>query len=114
MTAGAAGVVSVYPDKAEKRLPTDTVMRGSLLHETGHTFSYKKWGSDTTKGKWADWKTAMDSDKVSVSQYATNAIAEDVAETIRVYGSTRGTPRFDEYKAILPNRFKILDTEYGS
>ncbi|MFO0578460.1 MAG: hypothetical protein U1A78_31025 [Polyangia bacterium] len=112
MTAGADGIVTVYPDKTTNRLPDDNYLRGTMIHETGHTWSYKTWGSDETKGKWVDWKAAMAKDKVSVSGYATKAIAEDVAETIQVYSSTLGTPRFDEYKKIVPNRFGILEKEY--
>ena len=29
-------------------------MRGTLIHETGHTWSYKQWGTDETKGKWLE------------------------------------------------------------
>lgn len=110
MTAGAAGVVTIYPDKGA--LPGDNYMRGTMIHETGHTWSYKTWGTDETKGKWVDWKTAMGKDKVSVSGYAMASIAEDVAETIQVYVSTQGTAKFDEYKQIVPNRFAILEKEY--
>jgi hypothetical protein len=110
MTAGAAGVVTIYPDS--KAPPGDNYMRGTMIHETGHTWSYKKWGQDTTKGKWADWKKAMDTDKVSVSGYAMASIAEDVAETIQVYVSTQNTPKYEEYKKMVPNRFAILVAEY--
>lgn len=110
MTAGAAGVVTIYPDKGA--LPNDNYMRGTMIHETGHTWSYKTWGTDTTQGKWIDWKAAMDKDKVSVSGYAMASISEDVAETIQVYVSTQGTAKFDEYKQIVPNRFAMLATEY--
>lgn len=110
MTAGAAGVVTIYPDK--NALPNDNYMRGTMIHETGHTWSYKTWGTDTTKGKWVDWKSAMDKDKVSVSGYAMASISEDVAETIQIYVSTQGTAKNDEYKQMVPNRFAILDKEY--
>jgi len=83
-----------------------------MVHETAHTWSYKTWGTDTTKGKWLDWKTAMTSDTTAVSGYATADIAEDVAETIRTYVSAKGTPRFQEYERIVPHRFAILKTEY--
>lgn len=109
MTAGGAGVVHIYPDKVAP--PSANVMRGSMIHETGHAWSYQTWGNDTTKGGWATWKAAMDSDKVSVSGYAMNDIAEDVAETVRVYGATKGTPKYDEYKAIIPKRIDILEKE---
>jgi len=111
MTAGAAGVVTIYPDAVSQ--PGANVMRGSMIHETGHTWSYQQWGQDTTQGKWVDWKNAADQDRVSVSGYAMNDIAEDVAETVRVYGSTKGKPKYDEYKAMIPKRLAILEKELG-
>jgi hypothetical protein len=112
MTAGAAGVVTIYPDKTTNALPNDDGRRSAMVHETAHTWSYKTWGEDKAKGKWLEWKKAMDDDKVSVSGYATAAIAEDVAETIRVYVSTKGTARFTEYQRIVPKRFEMLKAEY--
>jgi len=112
MTAGVAGVVTIYPDKETNALPGVDGQRSAIVHETGHTWSYKNWGEDKTKGKWLDWKKAMDDDRTSVSGYAMSAIAEDVAETIRVYVSNKGTPRFAEYQKIVPHRFEILKKEY--
>lgn len=112
MTAGKSGIVTIYPNAEAKPLPSDNYMRGTMIHETGHTWSYKTWGTDTKAGKWVDWKQAMDKDKVSVSGYAMASISEDVAETIQVYSSTQGSPKFAEYRQIVPNRFQILDTEY--
>jgi predicted SprT family Zn-dependent metalloprotease len=112
MTAGVAGVVTIYPKEVDKKLASDEYMRGTMIHETGHTWSYKTWGTDKSKGKWLDWKKAMEKDKSSVSQYATNSIAEDVAETIQIYVSTKGSERNAEYRRIVPNRFAMLDTEY--
>lgn len=109
MTAGAAGIVTIYPDKTD--LPDANAMRGSMIHETGHAWSYQKWGNDKTKGGWTTWKAAMDKDGVSVSGYAMNDIAEDVAETVRVYGATKGTPKYDEYQAMIPARLAILERE---
>ncbi len=110
MTAGAAGVVTIYPDSGN--LPNDNYMRGTMIHETGHTWSYQTWGEDTTQGKWVDWQTAMNNDKVAVSGYANASIAEDVAETVTVYVSVQGTPQFEEYRSIVPHRFAMLDQEY--
>ncbi len=112
MTAGAAGVVTIYPDKSTKDLPDDNYRHGTMIHETGHTWSYKKWGTKKDEGKWLDWKSAMDSDKVFVSDYARASIAEDVAETIQVYVSAQNTEKFEEYRKIVPKRFDILDKEY--
>lgn len=111
MTAGAAGIVTVYPN--DKPLPDAGGMRGSMIHETGHAWSYQKWGNDKTKGGWARWKAAMDADGIAVSQYAMNDIAEDVAETVQVYGSTQGTPKYGEYKSMIPARLAILEQELG-
>ncbi len=112
MTSGIAGVVTIYPDKTAKKLANENYQRGTLLHETGHTWSYKNWGQDTTKGKWLKWKEAMQKDKIAPSKYATNSIDEDIAESIQVYASTKGSPTFDEYKRMMPSRFKILAAEY--
>lgn len=112
MTAGVAGVVTIYPNKDSNALPNNDGRRSAMVHETAHTWSYKTWGTDKTKGKWLDWKTAMTNDKTAVSGYATADIAEDVAETIRTYVSAKGTPRFQEYERIVPHRFAILKTEY--
>jgi hypothetical protein len=112
MTAGAAGVVTIYPNPSAKPLPGDNYMRGTMIHETGHTWSYRTWGEDTTQGKWVEWQNAMTSDKVSVSGYANASISEDVAETVTVYVSTKGTPQFEEYRNIVPQRFAMLDREY--
>jgi hypothetical protein len=111
MTAGADGVVTIYPMSAAQNLVGANEMRGSMIHETGHTFSYKNWGDDQTKGKWVDWKTAMDADRVSVSGYAMASIAEDVAETVKAFGSTKGTPKYEEYKKMVPSRFAMLEKE---
>lgn len=112
MTAGSAGVVTVYPSNTGPQ-PSVSAMRGSLIHETGHTWSYKQWGEDKTQGKWLDWQRARDTDRVSVSTYAMASIGEDVAETVQIYGSTKGTPKHLEYKAMVPARFAILDAELG-
>lgn len=109
MTAGASGDVSIYPLRGA--LPTQDYMAGTMIHETGHTWSYQTWGNDTNQGGWLRWKAAMTSDRASVSGYAQKAIAEDVAETVQVYGSTRGAPAFEEYRRIVPARFAILDAE---
>ena len=114
MTAGVAGIVTIYPDKIANALPDDNYRHGTMVHETGHTWSYKTWGTDTAKGKWVDWKAAMDKDKTAVSGYARNSISEDVAETIQVYVTTKGAPRHEEYKAMVPARFAILAAEYST
>ncbi len=109
MTAGASGDVTIYPSSGST--PSENYMRGTMIHETGHTWAYKTWGNDETRGGWVKWKEAMGKDKISVSDYATNSIAEDVAETIQIYGGSKGTPTFDEYRTMVPARFAILDAQ---
>jgi hypothetical protein len=111
MTGGATGTVTIYPDATGTASPDADYMRGTMIHETGHSLTDSKWGADTTKGKWKAWAKAMAADRVSVSAYAASSIHEDVAETIQVYGSTKATPAFAEYRAIVPSRFAILDKE---
>ncbi len=111
MTAGKEGIVTIYPDKKEKALPGENYMRGAMIHETGHTWSYKTWGSNDTKGKWLVWKKAGADDKTWVSDYAKSSIAEDVAETFQVYGSALGAPSFKTYEKTTPNRFAMLAKE---
>lgn len=110
MTAGAAGEITVYPGSVKQ---TDNVMKTSVLHETGHTWSYRQWGKSSADAKWQPWKDAMASDRTSVSKYADASVDEDVAETVSVYGSTYGSPAYDEYAAMVPARFAILDKEMG-
>jgi hypothetical protein len=111
MTGGSTGIMTIYPSAAASPMPSAGYMRGTMVHEVGHTITDKGWGTDTTKGKWKTWATAMAADRVSVSAYANVSIHEDVAETIQAYESTKGTPAFNEYRAIVPHRFAILDKE---
>lgn len=111
MTAGAGGEVTIYPDKTA---PMDQdYMNSTMIHESAHSWSGKKWGADRAKGGWKLWKAAMVADKISVCDYATASIDEDVAETTTVYASAKGTPKHDEYRAMVPNRFKILDADFN-
>lgn len=106
MTAGAAGDITIYPSQGA---PMDQAYTDdTMVHETGHTWSKQQWGEDTTADSWRPWRDAMASDGVSVSNYATASVDEDVGETLTVYNTTRGTPAFAEYQAMVPARFAIL------
>jgi hypothetical protein len=112
MTAGVAGVVTIYPGEDTESLHSDEEMQSVMIHETGHTWAFRTWGTDETKGKWLEWKQAMDKDHTFVSNYAKKSIHEDVAETINVYVSAQGSPRFKKYRQVVPHRFAMLDREY--
>lgn len=112
MTAGRSGQITIYPDDS-KDVPGQDTLTNLMVHETGHTWSYQTWGNDKTRGGWARWQQAMDHDGRFLSDYATNDIAEDVAETIQGYASSEGTRRHDELRRLVPNRFALLDREYN-
>jgi hypothetical protein len=110
MTAGAAGVVTVYPRKSKK--VSQQTLNSSMVHETAHIWSKQKWGENTNGPGWKRWKAVMAQDKASISDYADRNINEDVAETIQAYAATLGTKRHNEFRAKFPNRFRLLDQEY--
>lgn len=107
MTAGASGIIRVYPVPKSDSLPDANYMRGTMIHETGHTFSRKNWGPE----QWKLWREAMAADKRSISKYAKSSEGEDFAETYQAYWSVKGTPKFDTLKKSFPNRFALLETE---
>ncbi|HZI12179.1 MAG TPA: hypothetical protein VE153_17480 [Myxococcus sp.] len=106
MTAGADGIINVYPSKPKM---TQDYLDGTLIHETGHTLSMKKWGSDDTDKRWNDWKNAVKSDGIIPSQYGKASVGEDFAETLVIYHQNKGTPRDAELRALMPERYKIID-----
>ena len=110
MTAGAAGEVTIYPSRSAR---DETSAAASLKHEIGHTWSHQQWGHDTDDERWRPWREAMESDRVSVSNYATADPSEDVAETVQAYTATKGTPEHDEFRRLVPARFAILDEHFG-
>jgi hypothetical protein len=111
MTAGADGTVDIYPTTHATPEP---FLETSLIHESGHLWSNRLLGPDHTGSRWTQWKKAAGADRLAPSNYATSSPAEDIAETSALYLSTRGTPAFDEYRKLFPNRFAYLDVLYPS
>lgn len=107
MTAGAAGTISIYPSTGSN--PSQSYLDGTMIHETGHTLSRRKWGDDENDPKWKDWRDAAAKDGVHASQYAKNSFGEDFAETLQLYQQVKGTPQEAEIRALMPERFKIID-----
>jgi peptidoglycan hydrolase-like protein with peptidoglycan-binding domain len=105
MAAGAEGKVSIYPSTTAM---SQSYLDGTMIHETGHTLSKQKWGEDTDK-KWDDWRGAMKKDVTHASAYAKNSESEDFAETLQLYQQVKGTPQEAEVRAVMPERFKIID-----
>ncbi|HVE86377.1 MAG TPA: hypothetical protein VND93_26155 [Myxococcales bacterium] len=107
MSCGAQGLLTIYPHGLEQ---SDDVLIRNLAHETGHTLSMRWWGGgNVSSPEWSRWKDAMAADVIAPSRYATASPAEDVAESIATYVMTRGTKAFDEYRAMMPARFAVLD-----
>lgn len=102
MTAGASGIVDVYPQTGPQG---QDGLDSSLIHETGHIISGQEFGTS----EWNDWEAAMASDQIDASQYARSSKEEDFAETVRLYLTVRGTPAEAEIRALMPERFAILD-----
>lgn len=107
MTAGADGIVDMYPGTAaadgDKR-------RKSLEHESGHVASMKAWGGDENGPKWAPWRKAMKDDGFAASAYGKTGILDDFAEAWAMYMEAKGTPYEAELKTLMPARYAILTT----
>lgn len=111
MTAGGAGIVTVYPSDDHLSLPGTEDMRMSLLHEAGHVFSQRRWGSPSARpvhAGWLHWRRAAARDAAWVSLYAQKSDNEDFAETFAVFHATQGTSRHGTYRAKVPMRFAII------
>jgi hypothetical protein len=106
MTAGADGIVDIYPSAGKA---SQEEMNSSLIHETGHVLSNRNWGSSTDDPRWDAYKAAIASDGFVPSNYARNAPTEDFAETLVLYSMVRGTPQEAELRALMPNRFRLID-----
>jgi hypothetical protein len=110
MTCGSEGVVDIYPQEQKGDFK---YMADSMVHETGHAWSNAKWGDDPQGAKWAPWRDAAAKDGLLPSDYAKSSPEEDVAESTALYLAMKGTPLFDEYRKLYPNRFALLDTQFG-
>lgn len=107
MTAGD-GLVTLY---AHER--TDESLTMTLLHELGHVQSFAKWSFDSDAQGWQQWREAMAKDGVAPSRYARENASEpgqeDFAEATVAYFLTQDTPQHQEFKAMFPARFAILE-----
>jgi hypothetical protein len=107
MTCGSDGIVDVFPASANANL---IEVETTLIHETGHAISNKKWGDDTTKAKWDDWRKARTADGISVSKYGDSSDAEDFAESWMLFSTAYGTALEAEVRTLIPNRVKLMDS----
>lgn len=105
MTAGGDDrQIHVYPSTS-----VDAALQ-TFVHEVGHLVSIDAFKSvDSSTPEWDVWRNAVNNDVIAVSRYAKKAVHEDFAETYSLYMSTKGTPRHEQYRALMPWRFAILD-----
>ncbi len=102
------GVVHVYPTSRRKAQESTD---GTMIHEAAHIRELKEF----KPSDWAKWKRAMKSDIVSASNYPQEQpnqrlkLAEDFGETVQLYQQVLGTKEEDEWRGIMPERFKFLD-----
>jgi hypothetical protein len=106
MTAGADGIIRIFPDKGE---PRQTSLDGTLIHETGHILSHRLLGEDASGPGWAAWRDAEAKDGLHASQYARVSPDEDLSETLELYTLVNGGPSEAAVRALLPARFEQLD-----
>lgn len=111
MDAGKDGVITIYPSHGDP--PNADKLWKGMLHEVGHIFSQQAWGTDETGPGWKDWREAMSADQVSSSDYADKSPQEDVADTLRAYILSKDSPEHEEYRAMFPHRFEILDRYFA-
>lgn len=108
MTASPGGKITLYP---QERTP-ESFYR-TLIHESAHLLAFEKLGEDTHSPGWESWLTAMEQDRLAPSQYARiNGSAEgieDFAEAVTAWVLSRDTPEHDEWRALMPARFAIID-----
>jgi hypothetical protein len=109
MTAGADGIVSVYPT-APGKLPDDVWMMGSFIHETGHIIGNKTFGNNPQGPKWKPWRDAMAADKLHPSDYAKKSPSEDFSEMLLLARMVKGKRREREIRTLFPARMGILDS----
>jgi hypothetical protein len=105
MGADKDGILYIFPSTKQV---SQAEIDGTMVHEMGHTVSKKRWGPDNSS-YWDQWQRAGARDGVNASQYANRSVGEDFSETVALYDQVRGTPQEAEIRALMPNRFKIID-----
>lgn len=108
MTASPGGKITLYP---QERSP-ESFYR-TLIHESAHLLAFEKMGEDTQSPAWKNWLTAMEQDRLAPSQYArvngSEEGIEDFAEAVTAWVLSRDTPAHEEWRALMPARFAIID-----
>lgn len=121
---GEEGEARVYPVPVAKT-GTRSLEDGicSMIHEAAHAWAVQLFGSARSEGllnellapRWREWERARADDALPVSGWGRSApgAQEDFAETVNVYVVSKLTETFDEYRALFPHRFKLLDEYFA-
>jgi hypothetical protein len=73
-----------------------------LMHESGHNYQEKLWGSTAAV---SEWQAAADADGLRPSPYAAAGTGEDFCEFNILYNTAKGTPCEETAKQIYANRW---------
>ena len=110
MTASPGGKITIYPRMQET--PVSGIYR-TLVHESAHLMGFEQLGVEGTEKGWAVWREAMDRDDIAPSTYArlngSQPGIEDFAEAITAWVLSQGQPEHEEWRALMPARFALLD-----
>lgn len=85
-------------------------IRNQIQHKLGHIIAYQRYGRLTPD---QEWHNALLSDQRSVSEYGNINMAEDFAESIRLYLRTNAGLGYPETAKNYAHRFRILDEIMG-
>jgi|CXWL01.1.fsa_nt_gi hypothetical protein len=113
MTFARGGQVTIYPQPS---LMAANHLAPALAHEAGHALGAEQFDGffrALTRQGWNVWEEAMAADQLPPSKYGLKSVEEDVAETALIYLCTEGTAEFEEYRALFPRRFALLDQMMG-
>jgi peptidoglycan hydrolase-like protein with peptidoglycan-binding domain len=107
-TNGDTGTVHAFPSGLG--MSPFARQQSALVHETGHIFDRLN-GRNLGQPAWNDaWRAAAEADQTKPSaEYGATNDAEDFSEAYLLYQISKGRPEEAEYRAIFPNRFRLID-----
>lgn len=110
MTASPGGKITIYP----RTQPSSVAgIYRTLIHESAHLLGFEKLGVEGLEKGWSVWKDAMAKDEVAPSEYArrngSRPGIEDFAEAVTAWVLSQGQPEHEEWRALMPARFALLD-----
>ena len=98
---GGLGTVHVFPSGMNSQS-----ILGIIDHELGHNLAKAVW-NDTDPGR--VWRRAVELNQASVSTYGDTNLAEDFAETVRIYLDRTDSEQSAQDRLKFAPRFAVLD-----